>query len=181
MREISLHMMDIMQNSIEAGATFIEVEIFEKSIDDTLQIKILDNGRGIDDRMLSNITDPFTTSRTSRKVGLGLSLFESACRRCSGSLSVRSKVGCGTSVKAIMKLSHIDRAPIGRIEDTIVSFLIYPNIEMLYTHRIDGREFCMDTRELRKITGQDLSNQIILQWLREYLKESLDNIGSNRF
>jgi anti-sigma regulatory factor (Ser/Thr protein kinase) len=181
MREISLHIMDIIQNSVEAGATFIEVEVTERSIDDSLKIKIQDNGRGIDAKMLPSITDPFTTSRTSRRVGLGLSLFESACIRCSGSLAIDSRKGCGTTVKADMKLSHIDRAPIGRIEDTIVSFLIYPNIEMLYTHSVDDREFRLDTRELKKITGEGLNDQEILQWIREYLKEGLDNIGSNRF
>lgn len=181
MREISLHVMDIIQNSIEAGATFIEVEVIESSVDDSLQIRIEDNGRGIDDKILPNITDPFITSRTSRKVGLGLSLFESACKRCGGCLEIDSKVGYGTTVNAVMKHTHIDRAPMGRIEDTIVSFLIYPDIEMLYTHSVDGREFRLDTRELKKIAGEDLNNQEILQWVREYLKDGLDCICSSRF
>lgn len=181
MREISLHIMDIVQNSIEAGGTFIEIEVIENHINDILQINVKDNGRGIDSKTLPNITDPFVTSRTSRKVGLGLSLFKSACIRCGGNLTVESRFGYGTTVCADMQLSHIDRAPIGRIEDTIVSFLTYPDIDIFYSHTVKDEQFLLDTREIRKIAGEDLSNQEILQWLREYIGEGLDAIGSNRF
>jgi hypothetical protein len=181
MREISLHIMDIVQNSIEAGGNFVEIEVIENHIDDILQVNVKDNGKGIDSKVLPNITDPFVTSRTSRKVGLGLSLFKSACIRCGGNLAVESKFGYGTTVRADMQLSHIDRAPIGRIEDTIASFLTYPDIDIFYSHIVNDEQFLLDTREIKKIAGEDLSNQEILQWLREYIGEGLDAIGSNRF
>jgi hypothetical protein len=181
MREISLNIMDIAQNSIEAGGTLIEIEVIENHANDILQITVKDNGKGIDSKILPKITDPFITSRSSRRVGLGLSLFKAACIRCEGCLTVDSKLGYGTTVKAFMRFSHIDRAPIGRIEDTIVSFLIYPGIEIFYSHFVDGKGFLLDTREIKKIAGEDLNNPEILQWIKEYLVEGLDDIGSDRF
>ena len=179
MRELSLHIMDIIQNSIAANASFIEITVDENIIKDYLKIVIKDNGRGIDKEMLSHIKDPFITTRTSRKVGLGISLFEAACNRCEGILKIESNVGIGTTLTAQMKYNHIDRAPLGRLQDTLMSLLLYPNLNFIYRHLFNENEFIFDTREVRKIVGDDLGNQEIIFWIRDYIIEGIDNIGAN--
>lgn len=181
MRELSLHIMDIVQNSIEAGASFIEIAVDENTISDYLKIVIKDNGRGMDKDMLSHIKDPFVTTRTSRKVGLGISLFEAACRRCEGNLNIESTQRVGTALTAVMKYSHIDRAPLGKLQDTIISLLLYPDIDFLYRHKFNGNEFTFDTREVRKIVGNDLNNQEIIFWIKDYIIDGINSIGGNNF
>lgn len=179
MRELSLHIMDIIQNSLAASANFIEITIDENIIKDYLKIEIKDNGKGIDREMLAHIRDPFVTTRTSRRIGLGISLFEAACIRCEGSLSIDSEPGIGTTLTALMKYSHIDRAPIGKIEDTIMSLLLYPDINFKYMHIFNEDQFIFDTREIKKIVGEDLNVQEIIFWIRDYIIEGVKEIGSN--
>jgi hypothetical protein len=179
MRELSLHIMDIIQNSIAANASFIEITVDENIIKDYLKIVIKDNGRGIDKEILSKIKDPFITTRTSRKVGLGISLFEAACNRCEGVLNIESTVGVGTTLTALMKYSHIDRAPLGRLQDTIMSLLLYPNLDFIYKHLFNENEFILDTREIRKIVGDDLEDQEIIFWIRDYIIEGTNAIRTN--
>lgn len=178
MREISLHIMDIVENSISANATLIEIEIKENIYDNLLTVKIKDNGKGIPKEMLQNITDPFVTSRTTRRVGLGLSLFEATCKACNGFLNVSSEVNKGTEVIAVMQHDHIDRPPIGKIEETLVSCLLNPNINVVYTHITNYKSFSFDTREIKKILGiDDLNHPEILMWMKEYIKDNLKEIG----
>jgi hypothetical protein len=177
MREISLHLMDIIENSVGAKADFIEIEILENIKDDILKITITDNGYGMDNEMLNKVTDPFVTSRTTRRVGLGISLFKSACERCEGSLNITSQIKKGTKVIAIMKYSHIDRAPLGKIEDTLLTHLMNSDINLFYIHRIDDKEFNFDTHKIKEIVGDDLSSPNILLWIKEYIRENIENIG----
>lgn len=177
MREISLHILDIVQNSITAGASFVTIEIDELKDVDALKIIIKDNGCGIESEMLKNITDPFVTSRKSRKVGLGLSLFKDACERCEGTLEIKSKVNIGTTVMAVMKYNHIDRPPIGRIEDTLISLFMTSNVDFQYIHRVDDKEFICDTKEIKKIVGEDLNQADILSWIKEYITDNIQEIG----
>lgn len=177
MREISLHLMDVIQNSIEAGAAFIEINIEENTKDDYIKISIRDDGCGMNKDMLKNVTNPFVTSRKTRRVGLGLSLFEAACARCDGYLKVNSKEGIGTEVDAFMKYSHIDRAPMGKIEDTLVSALTASGIDIVYKHNVDGNTFIFDSREIKKAAGDDLTQPEILTWIREYIMENIQEIG----
>jgi anti-sigma regulatory factor (Ser/Thr protein kinase) len=177
MREISLHLMDVIQNSIEAGADFIEISIEENTKDDYIEISVKDDGCGMNEDMLKNVTNPFVTSRKTRKVGLGLSLFEAACERCGGYLKVNSEEGVGTEVDAYMKYSHIDRAPMGRMEDTLVSALTIPGIDIVYKHSVDGNTFIFDSREIKKVAGDDLTQPEILNWIRKYIIENIEQIG----
>lgn len=174
-----MHIMDIIHNSIAADASLIELTVEENAAEDYFKIEIRDNGKGMDKQMLSQIKDPFMTTRTSRRVGLGISLFEAACLRCEGYLDIDSRPGTGTIVTAVMKYSHIDRAPLGRLQDTIISLLLYPNIDFIYRHISNGKEFKLDTRELKKAAGDDLSNQEIICWIREYVIEGVTSIGGS--
>lgn len=177
MREISLHIMDIIQNSVSAKAMLINLDIIEDTREDRFEAVIKDNGIGMSKEMLENVKDPFVTSRKTRRVGLGLSLFEAACKRCEGYLKINSEEGKGTTVTAFMKLSHIDRMPLGKIQDTIVSTLVIPGIDIVYSHKVDDRYFNFDSREVKKLTGSNLNQPEILIWIRECIMKNIEEIG----
>ena len=122
MRELSLHILDIIQNSIAAEADLIKLYIEKDYEEDELVIEIIDNGSGMDPEEKENVLDPFVTSRTTREVGLGLPLFKEAALQCAGDFNLDSAVGEGTELKAVFQLSHIDRAPVGDIVGTVISF-----------------------------------------------------------
>ncbi len=151
MQELSLHILDIIQNSIAALANVISVEIEEDTGRDSLTISIHDNGRGIPGEHLSRAVDPFYTTRQSRKVGLGLSLLQQAAVQSDGYLDISSEEGTGTEVRAFFKHSHIDRMPLGDIAKTMGILIIgNPQIDFTYLHRVGGDEFRFDTRSLRE-------------------------------
>lgn len=177
MRELSLHITDIIENSLSAGATLVEIEVVVDTKKDILTIKVKDNGRGIEPGLLKSIKDPFVTTRSTRKVGLGISLLEAACLRCDGNLDITSRVGSGTTVCASMKYSHIDRAPIGPMEECVVVALLSGNADIEYKHNVDGREFIFDSREIKAVVGEDLNSPHILQWIRGYISDNIHEIG----
>ncbi|MDI3480906.1 MAG: hypothetical protein PWQ97_561 [Tepidanaerobacteraceae bacterium] len=179
MKELSLHVLDIVENSINAGATLVEINIDEDTKKDVMIIEIIDNGRGMDETTLQKVKDPFFTTRTTRKVGLGLPLFEQAAKSCGGELEIYSKVGEGTRIKASFVRSHIDRPPLGNMSDTMVLLVAAnPGKDFIYRHRIDGGEFVLDTREIKK-TLQDvpISNPMVLDWIKAFVEENLKQIS----
>ena len=181
MREISLHLIDIIENSITAGSTLIEIAVKEMTHINMLQIEISDNGCGMSQELLNHVTDPFVTSRTTRKVGLGISLFKSACERCNGNFIITSQVNVGTKIVATMEYDHIDRAPIGRIEDTITTLLLNQGVELVYLHMVNDKSFIFDSREIKNIVGDQLNTPDILMWLKEYISENIENIGGGKW
>jgi signal transduction histidine kinase len=139
MRELSLHILDVVENGITAGGDCIWIEVDEARKKDLLKIVIRDNGRGMPVEKLENIDDPFITSRTTRRVGLGLSLLAAAAKRCEGELRVNSEPGKGTEVEATFRYNHIDRAPLGDMAATIGTLILgNPGIDFIYAHHIDG-------------------------------------------
>ena len=179
MRELSLNVMDIAQNSLSAGASLTQIVVEESSAEDTLTLKIIDNGRGMTAEQAARVTDPFFTTRTTRKVGLGVPLFKMAAEQTGGSFSIESEPGKGTTVTAVFKPSHIDMTPLGDINST-VGLLIYSNPErdFIFRRERDGRSFTLDTRELREILGEEvkLSAPEVSEWIQGYLKEQTDMI-----
>lgn len=156
MKEIALHILDVVENSIGAGAKLVRIRICEKRQDNRLDISIKDNGCGIPENMRDSITDPFVTSRTTRRVGLGLSLLKAAALRCNGSFEIETETDKGTTVNASFEFDHIDRAPIGDMPGTISLLLTgYPEIDLEYFHRIGKRHFQMDTKTLRREIGDE--------------------------
>jgi len=122
--ELSLHILDVLENAIEASATRVELSIEEDLEGDRLAIEVVDNGKGMDEGTLARVLDPFFTTRRTRHVGLGLPLFAAAAERCNGALHVESQVGQGTRVVATFQHSHIDRAPLGDVKGTLLAFLM---------------------------------------------------------
>jgi hypothetical protein len=178
MREISLNMMDIMQNSLDAKATYIQIHILEEVDENKIVVEIIDNGIGIEEANLSRVFDPFFTSRKTRKVGLGLSMFKSTCESCGGSLQLKSKVGEGTRVTGILKYNHLDRPPIGRVEDTIISVLINPQVNIEYIHKAKNSTFIFNSRKIKEIIGETIDAEV-LNWIREYIRDGLQMIEAN--
>jgi anti-sigma regulatory factor (Ser/Thr protein kinase) len=180
MRELSLHILDVVENGITAGGDCIWIEIDEARKKDRLKIVIRDNGRGMPVAKMENIDDPFITSRTTRRVGLGLSLLAAAARRCEGTLRVDSEPGKGTEVEATFRYHHIDRAPVGDMAATVGSLIIgNPGIDFIYAHRIDDKNFFMDTREIRNEMKVDsLSDPAVIYHLTESIRASLKELAS---
>jgi len=170
-----LHILDIMNNSVKAGAGLIGVTISEDTLSNRLTVEITDDGCGMDESFLKTVTDPFRTTRTTRKVGMGLSLFKAAAEATGGNLTIESQKGKGTKVVTVFVYDHIDRQPLGDMAQTVTTVLSgNPNVDILYHHLINGREFTLDTREVRQILEDvELSGPDIILWLTEYIKEGL--------
>ena len=182
MKELSLNILDITYNSIKAKADMIEITVSEFVSRNLVEIKIEDNGCGMSNEFLRRVTDPFVTTRTTRKVGLGISLFKQSAEDTDGSFSIRSKVGEGTSVTASFRLDHLDRAPIGDMSGTMVS-LIQANdkIRFIYRHVTDVGTFVLDTDEFHAQLGDvPLSEPAVLNWIGEYINENLDAIQGGK-
>lgn len=170
MRELSLHLLDIVQNSLEAGATLVELTIEEDLTADRLTITVRDDGRGMDEAQLARVTDPFYTTRKTRHVGLGLPLFKAATERCNGGLTVTSLVGQGTTVQATFQHSHIDRAPLGDVTGTLMSVILGGTCDVHYLHRVDGKEFEFHTATIKAELGDvPLLHPAVRQWLQEFI------------
>lgn len=179
MQEISLHILDLIQNSIEAGATCISLSIEENQRENLFLVKIADNGRGISPETIDLVSDPFYTTRNTRKVGLGISLFSMTCRQSGGELKIKSSPGRGTELNGKMEYDHWDRPPLGDIVGTVTSILAAnPEMDFRYNHKYNGREFYFSTGQIREILEESIPiNDIkILGWLKEYLSEQLANL-----
>lgn len=174
MRELSLNVLDIAQNSIAAAATQIQIEVVERTDAHTLTVGIYDNGCGMTDEQVKSVLDPFYTTRTTRKVGLGVPLFKMAAEQTGGSLTVSSKVGIGTNIKAVFHTDSVDFTPLGDMASTVTTLVsMNTEIQFLYRHKADKREFIFDTAEIREILGDvPLSEPAVVQWMREFIEEN---------
>jgi hypothetical protein len=172
LRELSLHILDVLENSVRAGATRIELSIEEDLAQDRLDITIRDNGRGMSEDQLAHIFDPFFTTRTTRHVGLGIPLFKAAAERCNGDLTMASMLGEGTTLRATFQHSHIDRAPLGDMTGTLLAILLSGSGEVHYVHRVGERTFEFDTVEIRAELGEvPLTHPEVLKWLDAFITE----------
>lgn len=174
MKELSLHILDIIQNSIAAGATLITLTIFESIGEDILTFTVTDNGCGMPEEMVRAVTDPFTTSRTTRKVGLGIPLLKMAAEQTGGKIRLSSAVGTGTTITANFTYGHIDRQPLGNMAETMLGLITsHPDLDFVYQHRVEDAQYTLDTREMRKsLGGVPLSESAVTLWLSDFLKEN---------
>lgn len=172
--EISLNILDIAENSVRAGASLVEIVVSANRKNDLLQVEIKDNGCGMSKEQLKRVEDPFFTTRTTRKVGFGVSFFKQAALMTGGSFSITSELSVGTQVKASFGLSHIDRMPLGDMTATIHTLAVYhKEMDFLYSYQVDDRSFVLDTREFREILGGvPFDNQEVSQYIREFLIEN---------
>lgn len=178
MRELALHILDIAENSISAGASQIRIVVDEQIKQDILEIIIEDNGKGMDKETVDKITDPFITSRTTRKVGLGIPFFKAAAEACEGSFRIESQPGVGTIVKARFCHSHIDRMPIGDIIGTFITLLIgTPEVHWLFEYKMDDRGFIFDDEPIKQtLDGIPLTEPAVMKFIRETFKEGIKSV-----
>ena len=180
MQELSLNVLDVAENSVRAGAGLIEITVEEDTAADLLSITIRDDGKGMDAETVRRVTDPFYTTRTTRRVGLGVPFFKMAAELSGGDFSIESAPGKGTAVRARFGLTNIDRMPLGDITSTIHTLVVYhPDTDFVYQYRFNGRSFTMDTRQFRQILGDvPFDTPEVSDYIREYLNENkLDTDG----
>jgi hypothetical protein len=182
MEDISLHILDIAENSINAGATLVQIRIRESIDEDILSVTIEDNGRGIPKEHLAEVLDPFYTTRTTRKIGLGLSLLAQSARETGGDISIQSMERKGTIVDAHFKPSHIDMRPLGDIAETLIVLITgNPQADFVFTCWKDGREYAFDTRQMRaELDDVPITSPHVLSLIRNYITEILTDINGKR-
>ncbi len=178
MEDISLHILDIAENSVASGATLITISIVEKTKEDSFIVTIEDNGRGMTEEFVKNILDPFCTTRTTRKVGLGLSLLAQSARQTGGDIRIESVLGKGTIVTAFFIPGHIDMKPLGNITDTIATLIAgNPGTGFFFRYSRDSRIYQLDTREIcAALEGVPINSSEVLSAIRGDLMEALNDI-----
>lgn len=174
MRELSLNVLDIAQNSISADASLVEIDFFESTTRHELTLRIKDNGKGMTQEQLHAVRDPFFTTRTTRRVGLGVPLFKMAAEMTGGTFEIISEKGRGTTVCAVFNTDHIDFTPPGDMTGTVVLLsTMNTQIDFLYHYRRDETEFLFDTKQIKEILGDvSLAEPGIAQWLTDYINEN---------
>lgn len=183
MKELSLNILDIAENSVKAGATLITVSLTQAG--NVLTIEITDDGCGMDAETVRRVTDPFYTTRTTRKVGLGLPLLKLEAEQTGGTLTVTSRTaaqcpdGHGTTVRATFHTDHIDCMPLGDVTATLLTLIQgHPQEELAFSHRTDAGTVTLDTRQLREVLGDvPLDTYEVLKWIEGYLREQYQSIN----
>ncbi|MGE5614563.1 MAG: ATP-binding protein [Bacillota bacterium] len=175
MKDLSLHILDIVQNSTAAGADCIKVTIRAQRADGVLEIEVEDDGCGMDGELLARVTDPFATTRATRKVGLGIPLLKASAERSGGSFRIVSQKGTGTTVKADFQLKNIDRPPMGDVAGVIADLAAaYPEIDIQLLLKCGERIFRFSSLEVRQIIGEvPVSELRIMRWMRRYIEEGI--------
>jgi hypothetical protein len=175
MEDISLHILDIAENSVSASATLVRISIIEETTKDLFTVAIEDNGRGMTEEFVQKILDPFCTTRTTRNVGLGLSLLAQSARETGGDILVRSAVNKGTLVTADFKPSHIDMKPLGNIADTVMTLIAgNPQVDFHFSCTKEGKNYSLDTREIRSALEEvPINSSEVLSAIRSDLLEGL--------
>ena len=178
MEDLSLHILDVAENSVNAGATFIQISITENTVQDLLILTIEDNGRGMPAEFVQKVLDPFCTTRTTRKVGLGLSLLAQSARETGGDIRIQSFPDKGTVVTADFRPSHIDMKPLGNIADTITTLIAgNPETDFLFRYDQDNRNYSLDTREIRAALEEvPINSADVLSAIRGDLLEALHDL-----
>lgn len=174
MPELSLNILDVAENSVRAKATLTEIFVRADTEADTLTVVIRDNGCGMTKEQVSQAMDPFYTTRTTRKVGLGIPFFRQACEMTGGSFQIVSEKGKGTEVTAVFGLSHIDRMPLGEISATIHTLVLFhEEMDLVYTYQYNDKSFTLDTRQIREVLGQEISfsEKEVSDYIKAYLEE----------
>lgn len=181
MTELSLNVLDVAENSIKAKASLVEISVTANTQSDLLTIVISDNGCGMSEETLNKVTDPFFTSRTTRKVGLGVSFFKLAAESSGGEFSIISAENVGTAVNASFRISNIDRMPLGDMPSTVHSLVtLNEDTDFIYTYTVDDRSFTLDTREFKEILGGVSFNiPEISAYIRDYLVENSIEVQKN--
>jgi len=178
--ELSLHILDIVENSTRAGAKTISITLLEDTARDSMSLEIRDDGSGMTEDTLAKVIDPFFTTKTVRNVGLGLPMLAQAAERTDGKFIIESKGGEATRVAVEFKLSHIDRQPLGDIASTLVTLIAgNTDVDFIYRHKHNDQEYILDTRDVkREIDDVPINHVEVLHFIREHVREGMKEIGA---
>lgn len=177
MKELSLNILDIIENSLKAKAKNIELTIVEDDSKDLLLIEIKDDGVGMDEALLKEVFDPFMTTSKNKKVGLGIPLLKLEAELCDGGVFIESKMGLETIVKVYFKKSHIDVPPLGDLPATIVSIIAtHPEVNLKFKHVVNNRTFEISTEDLRKTCEESLCTPLVLSSIKTFLEEKIKEL-----
>lgn len=179
MRELSLHLLDIAENSISANAKNITIKLLESSISDLLQMSVKDDGKGMSPEMVAKVVDPFTTTRTTRKVGLGIPLLKAAAEGCNGYLQITSELGKGTFLVVQFQRSHIDRMPVGDLVSTILHLVVAnPMVHWVFEYTFNDKTFLFDDEPVKaELDGVPMSEPDVLSVLVDMLDSGIKEIN----
>ena len=180
MNDLSLHIIDIIQNSLSAGATIIGLRVNEDEAGNLLTIEIEDNGRGMTKEQTQRLSDPFFTSRTTRKVGMGIPLFKQSAEQSGGELNVISQPGEGTTVRATFIYNHLDRPPLGDIANTLILMVsANPDKDFLFKYSYNGSDYTFDTIEVKEVLeGLPLNDTSVIKMLTQRVDENIKSLKS---
>lgn len=183
MKELSLNILDVAENSVKAGASLTQILLTEQ--DGMLTLEIVDDGCGMSEEIVRSVTDPFYTTRTTRKVGMGIPLLKLACEQTGGNLTISSvteeddPVSHGTHVTATFDMNHIDFTPIGDVSASVLTLIQgHPDTDFLFVHRRNGRVVELDTRELREVLEDvPLNSYDVMEWIGGNLQEQYEALS----
>ncbi len=178
MKDFSMHILDIVQNSIRANATKIEIKVTEDEMADLFLFSVADNGSGMSEAFMKEVRNPFTTSRTTRKVGLGIPMLEQTCQQCDGNLEIKSTLGVGTTIIATMSYKNIDRPPMGDLCSSIhIVVVTNPTVQFKYIHKFNNKEYILDTEVVQEILEDvPITEPSVMKWLKEDIEAGLAEI-----
>lgn len=181
MKDLSLHILDLVHNSVTAKASRIEISISEDKTENSFKLLVSDNGKGIDPEILPKVVDPYTTNRKTRKVGMGLPLLKHNAEQAGGGVQISSEVGKGTEVMATFEYDHIDRPPIGDIAGVLLQLLSgFQDVHIKYLHRTANGEFILDSQEIGEVLGDvSVNDPEIRKYLNEMILENLIEIKAD--
>jgi len=175
MNDLSMHILDIIQNSLSAGASLIELDVWEDVLNNLLTITIKDNGKGMTPEQVAMVTDPFFTSRTTRKVGMGLPLYRQSAEQSGGALKVESEVGAGTTVTATFAYDHIDRPPLGDLANAVVLMMAAnQNHQFRFTYQYNDRSYSINTQEINEaLDGMPIHEVQVIKMIQQIIEENM--------
>jgi len=179
MQDMAMHLLDIVQNSISADASAVSITITESKVNDLFTMEISDNGIGMDAALLKKVRSPYGTTRTTRKIGLGIPLLEGMATQCNGTFHLTSKVGEGTIIGVSVPYSHWDRPPLGNIAETVVTLLQgSPDVSLSLNYSFEDQKFNFSSDEIKKELQDEVSlaEPEILSWIQEYIQQQIQLI-----
>ena len=181
MEDLSLHILDIAENSIDAGATRVEIILEEDTEKDILSMEVRDNGRGMDENTLAMVADPFFTTKTVRRVGLGLPFLKQASEECEGHFSIVSEKGKGTTISVSFRRSHVDRKPLGDMGATIMVLIAgNPSIDFAFHYRKDAYHYRLETKPLKEeLSDVPINSPEVLRIIKEDINKGLTADAKN--
>jgi len=179
MEDLSLHILDIVENSVRAEASRVIISIRISTPEHSLEVEIVDDGRGMDEDQARTCQDPFFTTKANKKIGLGISLFKQSALEAGGSFSLTSSPGKGTRVSATFQLDHIDRRPLGEIGKTLYLLIAsFPRVDFVFSYSKDGTSFELSTREIKDDLGDiPISSPDVLKTLRTMIESGIESVG----